>query len=84
MGAGATTQAGSGPVTTADIAPDYGIGDGPRRCAPTTWMKVSGQIVFHVALTQRRTSRFGLLRTAETFVTRTKLLGTWTRKYPNW
>ncbi len=47
MGAGGATQAGSGPVTTADIAPDYGIGDGPT-LAPTTWMKVSGQIVFHV------------------------------------
>ncbi len=47
MGAGGATQAGSGPVTTADIGPDYGIGDGPT-LAPTTWMKVSGQIVFHV------------------------------------
>ena len=47
MGAGGATQAGSGPVTTADIGPDYGIGDGPT-LAPTTWMKVSGQIVFHL------------------------------------
>lgn len=47
MGAGGATQAGSGPVTTADIGPDYGVGDGPT-LAPTTWMKVSGQIVFHI------------------------------------
>ena len=47
MGAGGATQAGSGPVTTAEIGPDYGIGDGPT-LAPTTWMKVSGQIAFHL------------------------------------
>jgi hypothetical protein len=47
LGAGGASQAGSGPNTTADISPDYGLGNGPT-LAPTTWMKVNGQIEFHI------------------------------------
>jgi len=47
LGAGGASQAGSAPVTTADIAPTYGLGNGPT-LAPSTWLKVSGQIVFHI------------------------------------
>jgi hypothetical protein len=45
--AGGATQAGSGPTTSADITPDYGLGNGPT-LAPTTWLKVNGQIEFHL------------------------------------
>jgi Domain of unknown function (DUF4136) len=47
LGAGGASQAGSGPKTSADIAPDYGLGNGPTLSA-TTWMKVNGQIEFHI------------------------------------
>lgn len=47
LGAGGASQAGSGPTTTAAIAPDYGLGDGPT-LSPSTWMKVNGQIEFHI------------------------------------
>lgn len=45
--AGGAAQAGSGPSTSADIGPDYGLGNGPA-LAPTTWLKVNGQIEFHL------------------------------------
>lgn len=47
VGVGGATQAGSGPATTADLSPNYGLGNGPT-LAPTTWLKVNGQIVFHM------------------------------------
>jgi Domain of unknown function (DUF4136) len=47
LGSGGASQAGSGPTTSADIGPDYGLGNGPSLSA-TTWMKVNGQIEFHI------------------------------------
>lgn len=47
FGAGGSTQAGSGPATSADISPNYGLGNGPA-LAPTAWLKVNGQIEFHL------------------------------------
>jgi hypothetical protein len=47
LGAGGASQADPGPATTADQAPGFGLGNGPA-IAPTTWMKVNGQIVFHI------------------------------------
>lgn len=47
MGAGGSNQAGSGPSTTADISPDWGLGNGPT-LAPSTWLKVNGLIEFHM------------------------------------
>jgi len=47
VGAGGATQAGAGPTTSADIAPSYGLGNGPT-LAPTTWLKVNGQIEFYL------------------------------------
>ena len=47
MGSGGAAQAGSGPSTTADISPDWGLGNGPA-LAPSTWLKVNGQIEFHM------------------------------------
>jgi len=47
LAAGSGTQGGSGRVTTAEIAPDYGLGEGPN-LTPATWLKVNGQIEFHL------------------------------------
>ena len=47
LGAGGVSQAGSGPNTSANVVPDYGLGNGPT-LSPTTWMKVNGQIEFHI------------------------------------
>lgn len=47
LGAGGASQAGSGPTTSADITPNYGLGNGPA-LSPSTWMKVNGQIEFHI------------------------------------
>ena len=47
LAAGGVSQADPGPSTTADQAPGFGLGNGPA-IAPTTWMKVNGQIVFHI------------------------------------
>ena len=47
LGAGGASQAGSGPTTSADITPTYGLGNGPTLSA-STWMKVNGQIEFHI------------------------------------
>lgn len=44
---GGASQADPGPSTTADQGPGFGLGNGPA-IAPTTWMKVNGQIVFHI------------------------------------
>jgi hypothetical protein len=47
VGAGGASQAGSGPITAATIAPDYGLGNGPT-LSRSPWMKVNRQIEFHV------------------------------------
>jgi len=47
MGSGGANQAGAGPSTTADISPDWGMGNGPT-LAPSTWLKVNGLIEFHM------------------------------------
>ena len=47
LGAGGVNQAGAGPTTSADVAPTYGLGNGPT-LSPSTWMKVNGQIEFHL------------------------------------
>jgi Domain of unknown function (DUF4136) len=47
IGAGGANLAGSGPATSADLAPSYGLGNGPA-LAPSTWLKLKGQIEFHI------------------------------------
>jgi hypothetical protein len=47
IGAGGANSAGSGPTTSADLSPSYGLGNGPA-LAPSTWLKLKGQIEFHV------------------------------------
>jgi len=47
LGSGGASEADPGPTTTADLSPGFGLGNGPAM-APTTWMKVNGQIVFHI------------------------------------
>jgi Domain of unknown function (DUF4136) len=47
LAAGGASEADPGPATTADLAPGFGLGNGPA-IAPTTWMKVNGQIEFHI------------------------------------
>jgi len=42
-----SSKADSGPQTPANPAPTYGLGNGPSM-APSTWLKVNGQIVFHL------------------------------------
>src|SRR3974390_3744591 len=44
---GGASSADSGPTTTADTNPGFGLSDGPA-VSPNTWMKVNGQIVFHI------------------------------------
>jgi Domain of unknown function (DUF4136) len=45
--ASGSNKADTGPQTPANPAPNYGLGNGPSM-APSTWLKVNGQIVFHV------------------------------------
>jgi hypothetical protein len=47
MAAGGENNAGAGPKTSADAQPDYGALGGPS-LAPSTWLKVSGVIEFHM------------------------------------
>jgi len=47
VGAGGASQVEEGPTTTADQSPGFGMGMGPAM-APTTWLKVNGQISFHM------------------------------------
>jgi len=44
---GGASDADPGPSTSADLSPGFGLGNGPA-ISPTTWMKVNGQIVFHI------------------------------------
>ena len=44
---GGQNLAGSGPRTSSDVTPTYGLGNGPAM-APSTWLKVKGQIVFYI------------------------------------
>jgi hypothetical protein len=47
IGGGGANLAGSGPTTSADLSPSYGLGNGPT-LAPSTWLKLKGQIEFHI------------------------------------
>jgi len=75
LGAGAASQAGSGPATSATIAPEYGLGNGPT-LSPSTWMKVNGQIEFHIvdAAAQKPVWE------TKTSVIRTRRCKIWTKK----
>jgi hypothetical protein len=44
---GVQERANSTPLSPTDRAPTYGLGNGPA-LAPATWLKVNGQIVFHI------------------------------------
>jgi hypothetical protein len=44
---GGRAHANSGPLTPSDPTPTYGLGMGPS-LAPVTWLKVNGEIVFHI------------------------------------
>ena len=46
--AGGQERANSTPLTPGDRTPTYGLGNGPT-LAPSTWLKVNGQIVFYIA-----------------------------------
>jgi Domain of unknown function (DUF4136) len=52
--AGGATRAGDGPTTSADVAPGYGLGNGPT-LSPRQWLTVDGQIEFYIvsAATQK-------------------------------
>ncbi len=45
---GGQERANSTPLTPGDRTPMYGLGNGPA-LAPSTWLKVNGQIVFYIA-----------------------------------
>ena len=45
--AGSQETANSTPLNPADLTPTYGAGNGPA-LAPATWLKVNGQIIFHM------------------------------------
>ena len=45
---GGQERANSTPLTPVDRTPTYGLGNGPA-LAPSTWLKVNGQIVFYIA-----------------------------------
>lgn len=47
MSEGGQNLANSGPRTSGDLTPTYGLGNGPTM-TPSNWLKVNGQIVFHV------------------------------------
>ena len=51
--AGGQARANSTPLTPADRTPTYGLGNGPA-LAPSTWLKVNGQIVFYVTDESRK------------------------------
>lgn len=55
LGAGGQARANSTSLAPNDPAPTYGLGNGPA-LAPSTWLKVNGQIVFHlIAADSRKT-----------------------------
>lgn len=45
--AGGQDRVNSRPLVSNDSTPTYGLGNGPAM-APSTWLKVSGRIVFHI------------------------------------
>jgi len=53
INAGGQNQANSNPLAPSDAAPTYGLGNGPA-LAPSTWLKVNGQIVFHIIAAESR------------------------------
>lgn len=46
--AGSQARANSTPLSPTDRTPTYGLGNGPA-LAPSTWLKVNGEILFHMA-----------------------------------
>jgi len=54
ISAGAQEHASSIPLSPADRAPTYGLGNGPA-LAPSTWLKVNGQIVFYMTDESKKT-----------------------------
>jgi len=54
LDAGGQAQANSTPLAPNDRTPTYGLGNGPA-LAPSTWLKVNGQIVFHILDAESRT-----------------------------
>jgi hypothetical protein len=46
--AGSTARANSTQMDPNDRTPTYGLGNGPA-LAPATWLKVNGEIIFHIA-----------------------------------
>jgi len=46
--AGSPATANSTPLSPSDRTPTYGLGNGPA-LAPSTWLKVNGEILFHIA-----------------------------------
>ena len=50
---GVQTQANSTSLGPNDLTPTYGLGNGPAM-APSTWLKVNGQIVFHITDESRK------------------------------
>ena len=49
LAAGGASKAGDGPATSADVAPGYGLGNGPT-LAPQQWLAVDGQIEFYIVV----------------------------------
>ena len=45
--AGSSERANSTSLSSTDRAPTYGLGNGPA-LAPATWLKVNGEIIFHM------------------------------------
>jgi Domain of unknown function (DUF4136) len=45
--AGSQATVNSNPTSPSDPTPTYGLGNGPA-LAPATWLKVNGEIVFHI------------------------------------
>jgi hypothetical protein len=54
ISAGAQEHASSTPVSPVDRASTYGLGNGPA-LAPSTWLKVNGQIVFYMTDESKKT-----------------------------
>jgi len=54
VGVGGVNRANSTPLTPADRTPAYGLGNGPA-LAPSTWLKVNGQIVFYMTVESKKT-----------------------------
>jgi Domain of unknown function (DUF4136) len=51
---GGVNRANSTPLTPTDRTATYGLGNGPA-LAPSTWLKVNGQIVFYMTVESKKT-----------------------------